>query len=75
VLLVGAAVVVGLVLWIGPRNVIGLLTYGRQRREGSLRVGDAAPVVELVDRDGATRRSLAEWIGPRPLVLVFGSFT
>jgi len=63
------------VLWIGPRFIIGILTYGRQAREGTLKVGDPAPVVSLVDLDGTTRRDLSEWIGPRPLVLVFGSFT
>jgi hypothetical protein len=63
------------VIWIGPRFIIGILTYGRQAREGTLQVGDPAPVVSLVDLDGTTRRELGEWIGPRPLVLVFGSFT
>lgn len=67
---------VGVVYWMGgPRNVIGFIQYGGQVREGSLEVGDAAPVVPVVDLDGATTRSLSEWIGQRPLVLVFGSFT
>ena len=61
--------------WIGPRFVIGILTYGRQAREGSLRIGDPAPSVTLIDPGSSARRDLAEWIGPRPLVLVFGSFT
>jgi hypothetical protein len=63
------------VIWIGPRFIIGILTYGRQAREGSLKVGDPAPVVSLVELDGTTRHALDEWIGPRPVVLVFGSFT
>ncbi len=67
--------VVGAVVWIGPRFIIGILTYGRQAREGTLKVGDPAPAVSLVDLDGSTPRELGEWIGPRPLVLVFGSFT
>ena len=60
--------------WIGPRNVIGMLRYD-QREEGRLKVGDAAPDVELFALDGARRESLAGHIGERPLVLVFGSFT
>ena len=58
---------------IGPRNVIGMLRYD-QREEGSLRVGDAAPDVELRGLDGGSVR-LAERIGDRPLVLIFGSYT
>ncbi|HEY3204361.1 MAG TPA: hypothetical protein VGL03_11945 [Thermoanaerobaculia bacterium] len=58
----------------GPRNVIGMLRYD-QRREGDLKVGDRAPDVTLVSLDGKTRVRLAEEIGGRPTVLVFGSFT
>lgn len=61
--------------YIGPRNVIGVLTYGRQARDGNLGVGDMAPTVTLVALDGTSRRSLEEWVGVQPLVLVFGSFT
>ena len=79
VLMIGGALiliaVVGAVIWIGPRFIIGILTYGRQAREGTLQVGDRAPVVSLVELDGSTSRELSDWIGPRPLVLVFGSFT
>lgn len=64
-----------IVFYMGPRNVIGILTYGQQAREGDLRVGDAAPEVTLVDLDGSSQRPLAGWVGERPLVLVFGSFT
>lgn len=79
-ILIGVALLVvfavgGVVAWIGPRNVIGIMTYGQQAREGSLVVGDAAPVVSVIDLDGATERTLDEWVGARPLVLVFGSFT
>ena len=70
------AIAVGwIVVSIGPRNIIGILTYGRQAREGSLRVGDRAPLVSLVDLDGTTLKGLDAWIGDKPLVLVFGSFT
>ncbi len=61
--------------YIGPRNVIGVLTYGRQARDGDLQVGDAIPTVSVVALDGESQRELSEWIGMRPLVLVFGSFT
>ena len=48
--------------FIGPRNLIGMWRYDR-RREGSLRVGDKAPDVSVVDLDGKPRKLLAE--GPR----------
>src|SRR5438067_1386544 len=37
----------------GPRNLIGMLRYD-QRREGDLKLGDRAPDVELLARDGST---------------------
>jgi hypothetical protein len=65
----------GALVWmIGPRNVIGMLLYD-QRREGSLKVGDAAPDVTLVGLDGASETKLATRFGKQPLVLIFGSFT
>jgi hypothetical protein len=70
-----AIAVIGIVFWIGPRNIIGLIRFGGQAREGSLQVGDPAPLVTLVGLDGSTSKSLGEWVGERPLVLVFGSFT
>ena len=36
------------VVWIGPRFILGILTYGRQAREGTLQVGDPEPVVSLI---------------------------
>lgn len=63
----------GLVAAIGPRNVIGILRYDT-RREGSLKVGDRAPDVELLSTVGGGERLSARFSG-RPLVLVFGSFT
>ncbi len=68
------AAVIG-VLYVGPRNVIGILTFGQQAREGSLQVGDAAPEITVVSLDGVTEKPLTDWMGSRPLVLVFGSFT
>jgi hypothetical protein len=72
-LLAGAAA--SLAAWkIGPRNLIGMLRYD-QRQEGKLKVGDLAPDVALVALDGSTPVHVAESIGHKPLVLVFGSFT
>jgi hypothetical protein len=62
------------VVKIGPKNIIGMLRYD-QRREGTLRVGDRAPDVELLDLDGITKVRLSEQTAGHPSVLVFGSFT
>jgi hypothetical protein len=72
-LLVVAVVTYGVVSF-GPRNVIGMLRYD-QREEGKLKVGDAAPDVQLLALDGTTPVPLKASIGGKPLVLVFGSFT
>ena len=61
--------------YIGPRNVIGILTYGRQARDGDLQDGDVAPTVTLVALDGTSQLPITNWIGQQPLVMVFGSFT
>ena len=58
----------------GPRNLIGMIRYD-QREEGTLKVGDKAPDVALLELDGKTPVRLAERLGARPTVLVFGSFT
>jgi hypothetical protein len=68
-LLAGSAAVVV----IGPRNLIGMARYDT-RREGKLQVGDKAPDVELLRTDG-THVRLLESLGPKPTVLIFGSFT
>lgn len=60
---------------IGPRNILGLVRYGSQRQEGTLKVGDSAPDIALVALDGSTRVRVRDSVGPRPLVLVFGSYT
>jgi hypothetical protein len=78
-ILLGIALLVltagGLMAWkIGPRNIVGMLRYD-QRKEGSLKVGDRAPDVALIALDGKTPVHVAESIGDKPLVLVFGSFT
>ena len=68
-----SAVAVFAAVRIGPRNILGMLRYD-QRRQGSRRVGEVAPDVELVGLDG-TRARLSSAIGGRPLVLIFGSYT
>ena len=72
-LMVIAVAAVALV-YIGPRNLWGMLRYD-QRRDGDLAVGDQAPDVALLALDGATRVNLRDRIGTRPLVLIFGSYT
>jgi hypothetical protein len=68
-----AVVAVGITR-IGPGNVIGMLRYDT-RKEGALRPGSAAPDVRLHGLKGAETIRIAERIGARPLVLIFGSFT
>jgi hypothetical protein len=58
----------------GPRNLIGMLRYD-QREEGTLKVGDQAPDVTLLEIDGKTPVKLSDRLGGKPTVLVFGSFT
>lgn len=58
----------------GPRNLIGMIRYD-QREEGTLKVGDRAPDVTMLELDGKTPVKLSERIGGKPTVLVFGSFT
>ena len=63
------------VYWMGgPSMVIGMLRYD-QREEGKLRVGDRAPDVSLVSLDGRNQLQLSSFIGSKPLILIFGSFT
>jgi len=71
--LIVIAIAAALIL-IGPRNLIGMLRYD-QREEGTLTVGSQFRNVELVALDGATRQQLRNWIGEKPVVLIFGSFT
>lgn len=73
-----AAIVLGcgaaMVMWMGPRNVIGMLRYD-QREEGRLEVGDEAPNVELRALTDAKSENLQAYLGDKPLILIFGSFT
>lgn len=45
------------------------------RSEGSLKVGDLAPDVELLTTDGSESRRISELYVEKPLVLTFGSYT
>jgi hypothetical protein len=65
---------IGMITWIGPRNVIGMLRYD-QRREGDLKVGDRAPDGMLIALDGKGRQPLLDAAPTKPTVLIFGSFT
>jgi len=64
----------GMVGWMGPRNVVGMLRYD-QREEGRLKVSDMAPDVELRALSDSKRENLSASIGGKPSVLIFGSFT
>ncbi len=79
ILIVAALVVVALVATgvylVGPHNIIGIIQYGGQARDGDLAVGDAAPNVTLVSLASGEEAPLHDWVGDKPLVLVFGSFT
>ena len=74
VLFLAFAVCAAAVYFIGPRNLMGMWRYD-QRHEGSLKVGDDAPDVTLAALDGATEVHLRDHVGPKPLVLIFGSYT
>jgi len=70
------ALLVGAAFWFDvPRFIIGIATYGQQMRSGTLEEGDPVPSVTLYALDGSTPRELREFVGNRPLVLIFGSFT
>jgi len=45
------------------------------RSEGTLRVGDLAPDLELARADVTGRSSLSDFYRDKPLVMVFGSYT
>ena len=65
---------IGLVFWMGPRNVIGMIMYD-QRREGDLVVGDQAPDVPMINLAGEESQFWSALSAEKPTVLIFGSFT
>ena len=59
-----------------PKDVYGMVRYALPHmHRGTLKVGSDALDVRLVALDGMNHFHLREHVGPRPLVLVFGSFT
>jgi hypothetical protein len=67
----------GVLGFIGPSNVIGMIRYD-QREEGALRIGDQAPDIALFQPSSdeqASKTKISAYIGDKPLVLIFGSFT
>jgi hypothetical protein len=73
-LLIAAIAGVFVVVKMGPSNIIGMMRYD-QREEGKLHVGDRAPDVLLLSLDGKSEVRLADRLGGKPQILVFGSFT
>jgi hypothetical protein len=73
-LLIAAIAGVFVVVKMGPSNIIGMMRYD-QREEGKLHVGDRAPDVLLLSLDGKSEMRLADRLGGKPQILVFGSFT
>jgi|GEM_PF-4632188 len=74
--------VVLLVVFVGvafaldiPRLAWGILTYGQQRQEGMLLVGDQAPSTLVHNMATGAAEELGDWIGDKPTVLIFGSCT
>lgn len=59
---------------IGPSNIVGMLRWDT-RKEGALLVGSAAPDVALHALSGPGVERIAQRIGGKPLILIFGSFT
>jgi hypothetical protein len=58
----------------GEREVV-VSTILRYQRHDGLGVSDLLPELELFRLDGGQKVPLDELVGPKPLVLVFGSFT
>jgi hypothetical protein len=59
-----------------PKDAYGMVRYALPHmHRGNLRVGSDAPDARLVALDGTSHFHIRERTGPRPLVLVFGSFT
>jgi hypothetical protein len=56
-------------------GVLAAAPAAQDRREGSLRVGDAAVDFTLAPRDGGAPVTLSAFRGVKPVALVFGSYT
>lgn len=58
----------------GQRHVVACSLVAHRRKD-RLAAGDPVPDLELSRLDGGASVRLTDWVGDRPLVLVFGSFT
>jgi len=59
-----------------PKDAYRMARYALPHmHRGSLKIGSDAPDARLLALDGANHFHIRERLGPRPLVLVFGSFT
>jgi hypothetical protein len=59
-----------------PKDAYGMVRYALPHmHRGTLKVGSDAPDARLLALDGTSHFHIRERLGPRPLVLVFGSFT
>ncbi len=78
--LIGIAVLVAVAALAGQGYYYGLekawILYNEYdiRSEGTLRVGDLAPDLELASAEGGTQK-LSDLFKQKPLVLIFGSYT
>jgi hypothetical protein len=60
----------------GPKDALYMVRYALPHmHRGNLKIGDSAPDARLVALNGTDRFHIRERTGPKPLVLVFGSFT
>jgi hypothetical protein len=55
--------------------VVPFESMWNRARDGTLRVGDAAPDFTLATADGSATVRLADFRGQKPVALVFGSYT
>ena len=59
-----------------PKDAYGMVRYALPHmHRGNLKIGSDAPDARLLALDGTSHFHIRERTGPRPLVLVFGSFT
>lgn len=59
-----------------PKDAYGMVRYALPHmHRGNLKIGSDAPDARLLALDGTSHFHIRERTGPRPLVLIFGSFT
>jgi hypothetical protein len=77
VLVLLLAAFIGLSIMAGsPKDAYGMVRYALPHmHRGNLKVGDDAPDVRLLALDGSSHFHIRERTGPRPLVIIFGSYT